>query len=69
LATNTGRKLKGIAFGLNEYYAEAISSSSANKFGPLSMDIAYTIETNEWNNNVEVQVRIKDFRILQGGST
>jgi single-stranded-DNA-specific exonuclease len=64
-ATNTGKKLKGIAFGLNENYAAAVSATGANKAGPLSLDIAYSIETNEWNNNVEVQVRIKDFKIRQ----
>ena len=62
-ATNSGCKLKGIAFGLNETYAQATQAANINKHAPQNLDVAYTIETNEWNNNVEVQIRIKDFKL------
>jgi single-stranded-DNA-specific exonuclease len=62
-ALNSGRKLKGIAFGLNETYHEAAKAAQAAKFGPHTMDIAFSIETNEYNGNVEVQLRVKDFRM------
>jgi single-stranded-DNA-specific exonuclease len=58
-ALNNGRKLKGIAFGLNE----AFHAAAANKSAPLSMDIAFAIETNEYNGSVEVQLRVRDFVI------
>ncbi|MCL2386256.1 MAG: single-stranded-DNA-specific exonuclease RecJ [Defluviitaleaceae bacterium] len=63
-ATKKGRRLKGIAFGLNEAFAKATAAVKANKTGDIAMDVAFTIETNEWNKNVEVQLRIRDFRVL-----
>jgi single-stranded-DNA-specific exonuclease len=59
-ATKTGRRLKGIAFGLNELYA---ASAAAEKTSNITMDAAYNIETNIWNNNAEVQIKIRDFRV------
>lgn len=58
-ATATGRKFKGIAFGLNEAYAAAC----ANQTEGVTLDAVYNIETNIWINNAEVQIRIRDFRI------
>ncbi|MCL2048211.1 MAG: single-stranded-DNA-specific exonuclease RecJ [Defluviitaleaceae bacterium] len=57
-----GRRLKGIAFGLNEKYAEVCGAATQG-----ILDIAYGIETNVWNNIAEVQVRVRDFRIASGG--
>ncbi|MDR0272476.1 MAG: DHH family phosphoesterase [Clostridiales bacterium] len=54
----TGRRLKGIAFGLNENYAAIFADKNEN----ICFDAVYCIETNVWNNNAEVQIRIKDFR-------
>ncbi|MCL1843579.1 MAG: single-stranded-DNA-specific exonuclease RecJ [Defluviitaleaceae bacterium] len=55
ISDKKNRRLKGIAFGLNEKFAAKNSG--------FTMDAAFTIETNEWNNNVEVQIKIRDFRI------
>jgi single-stranded-DNA-specific exonuclease len=68
------RRIKGICFGMNTAFKEQISSifdeydsdkifagflRSAN----FLMDVVYALELNEYNNNVSVQMRIKDFRI------
>jgi len=58
-----GRRIKGIAFGLNELYSQA--ATGLNKLGGYKMDAVYAVETNIWNNIKSVQMRIKDFR-LQG---
>jgi single-stranded-DNA-specific exonuclease len=50
-STETGRRLKGIAFGLNKAY----SNDSV-------IDAVYSIETNIWNNSADVQIRIKDLK-------
>ena len=55
--SKTGRRLKGIAFGLNEAYAAVFG----NKTAGITLDAAYHIETNVWNNIAEVQIRIRDF--------
>ena len=55
--TKKGR-LKGIAFGLNEAYAAATGN---NKTENITIDAAFSIETNVWNNVSEVQIRVKDF--------
>ncbi|MCL2197609.1 MAG: single-stranded-DNA-specific exonuclease RecJ [Defluviitaleaceae bacterium] len=59
--TNTGKRLKGIAFGLNTLYAATFSDKTEN----IEMDAVYAIETNTWNNVTEVQIRIRDFRACE----
>ena len=56
-----GRRLKGIAFGLNEQYAAAFAGKPASI--DVDMDVAYNIETNVWNDVAEVQIRIRDFSV------
>jgi len=60
-----GARVKGIAFGLNEQYADAISNSGAEKDGGYRMDVVFHIETNTYNNMVSVQIKVKDFKIIQ----
>jgi len=63
----TGRsngKLKGIAFGLNEAYAAATAAAGTKPHGGFFMDAAYNIETNVYNGAASVQVRLRDFRIV-----
>ncbi|MCL2456122.1 MAG: single-stranded-DNA-specific exonuclease RecJ [Defluviitaleaceae bacterium] len=50
-STKNGRRLKGIAFGLNDLYENE-----------QKIDVVYSIETNYWNNSADVQIRIKDFK-------
>jgi len=57
------RKLKGIAFGLNDSYAQATEDANVEKTGGFYMDIVYAVETNVFNNSISVQVRIRDFVI------
>jgi len=67
-----GRKLKGIAFGLNDRFSEALREKfdestyrrllSGHVTG-LIMDVAYTVESNTYNGQTSVQIRIKDFLI------
>ncbi|MCL2839998.1 MAG: single-stranded-DNA-specific exonuclease RecJ [Defluviitaleaceae bacterium] len=61
-----GRRLKGIAFGLNEAYEAKIKAANGDKYGGIYMDVVYGIETNVWNNKAEVQIRIRDFQVLKG---
>ncbi|MCL1862999.1 MAG: single-stranded-DNA-specific exonuclease RecJ [Defluviitaleaceae bacterium] len=58
--TNTGKRLKGIAFGLNKNYATTFGIKSEN----VEMDVAFTVESNTWNNITEVQLRIRDFKVV-----
>ncbi|MCL1845315.1 MAG: DHH family phosphoesterase [Defluviitaleaceae bacterium] len=60
---NNGKRLKGIAFGLNEKYAEIYAAAGANKTGGITLDALFHIETNVWNNVAGVQVRLRDFRV------
>jgi len=65
-----GRKLKGIAFGLNDQFSEALREKfdestyrrllSGHVTG-LVMDVAYAVESNTYNGQTSVQIRIKDF--------
>jgi len=64
LKTDTGFRAKGVAFGLNNAYAQAVTETGADKNGGFHMDIVYGIETNVYNGNVSVQMRIKDFVIV-----
>ena len=58
-----GCRLKGITFGKNELYDTRIKEAGVNKSGGFFMDVVYGIETNEWNNEKSVQLRIRDFAI------
>jgi len=57
--TKNNRRLKGIAFGLNENYASVSDGKKEN----IILDAVYTIETNIWNGVASVQIRLKDFRV------
>ena len=59
-----GYKVKGIAFGLNEAFARAIEEAGVNKYGGFYMDVVYGIETNVYNGNISVQMRVRDFAVL-----
>ncbi|MCL2217424.1 MAG: single-stranded-DNA-specific exonuclease RecJ [Defluviitaleaceae bacterium] len=70
---NNGRRLKGIAFGLNEHYATAKAGVKAveaadDKSGGVLLDVVYSVETNEWNGNVDVQIRVWDFAFSCDGT-
>jgi len=62
-ADNFGRKIKGIAFGLNDTYNERVADAGVNKLGGFGIDVVYCIETNVFNGNVSAQMRVKDFII------
>jgi len=59
-----GYRVKGIAFGLNEVYAKAVLEAGVDKNGGFSMDVVYGIETNVYNGNISVQMRVRDFAVL-----
>jgi len=56
-------KLKGIAFGLNAAYAEAVVKAKTQPQGGFFMDVVYLVETNMYNGMSSVQMRIRDFEI------
>ena len=58
-----GCRIKGITFGKNELYDTLTREAGANKYGGFFMDVVYGIETNEWNNEKSVQLRVRDFII------
>ena len=61
--STTDKKIKGIAFGLNEIYAQKLREIDAldKKHGGLIMDVVYAIETNVYNGASSVQMRVRDF--------
>jgi len=61
--SDTGKKVKGISFGMNEAFTKATTEAEVNKTGNFHMDITYKVETNVYNGNVSVQVRVTDFYI------
>jgi single-stranded-DNA-specific exonuclease len=61
--TKAGRRVKGIAFGLNQQYAKAAAEAGLVPTGGFFMDAAYHIETNVYNGIVSVQMGIRDFVI------
>jgi len=74
---DTYRKIRGVCFGMNNMFKEQISGmydgyDSGKIFAGFLrsanflMDVVYALEINEYNNNVSVQMRIKDFRIYRG---
>ena len=50
-----GTKLDGIAFQFGNYYSEIIQRKN--------FDICYHIEENEWNGQVNLQLRVKDIKL------
>ena len=58
-----GHRIKGVAFGKNELYDSLTKEAGVNKNGGYFLDVAYAIETNEWNGEKSVQLRVKDFRV------
>ena len=58
-----GIRYKGIAFGLNEDYALACIDACVKPIGGYNMDVVFTLETNVYNGNATVQLRVRDFRI------
>jgi len=74
--TDTYRKIRGVCFGLNDLFKEQVNGlydayDSGKIFtgflrsADFLMDLVYALEINEYNNNVSVQMRIKDFRIVR----
>ncbi len=74
LIPDSFRKLKGICFGQVENFKQQISlvydEYECNKIlngilrnSNFKMDIIYSMEINEYNNNSSVQIRIRDFII------
>lgn len=71
--TDSGRRIKGICFGMNEYFAQTLSACcdsgeyaavrQSGRAAGLVVDAVYGVETNIYNGNVTVQMRIKDFVI------
>jgi single-stranded-DNA-specific exonuclease len=59
--TKNNRRLRGVAFGLNERYATV--TGGENTTGNIILDAVYAIETNVWNGVSSVQIRLKDFRL------
>ncbi|MDR1559744.1 MAG: single-stranded-DNA-specific exonuclease RecJ [Clostridiales bacterium] len=75
--SDTYRKIRAVCFGLNNIFKEQINElfdeyDSAKIFAGITrsagflMDVVYALEINEYNNNVSVQMRIKDFHIYPG---
>ena len=72
-----GRKIKGIAFGQNEVFLEELRAhyneqvyrrivSGQVAEANLVMDVVYAVETNTYNHQTTVQMRIRDFAIKEG---
>ena len=57
-------RIRGIAFGKNELYDKLTKEAGVYKQGGFYMDVVYGVETNEWNNERSVQMRIRDFRVM-----
>ena len=60
-----GYRVKGIAFGLNADYTQAVKEAGADKNGGFCMDVVYGIETNVYNGNTSVQMRVRDFGVCK----
>jgi len=61
--SSSGKKVKGIAFGMNDNFASAATDAKVSKAGDFYMDIVYGVEINVYNGNISVQVRVRDFYI------
>jgi single-stranded-DNA-specific exonuclease len=62
---NTGYRVRGIAFGLNEAFANAVAETSVNKNGGFCIDVVYGIEINVYNGSASVQMRVRDFGVVE----
>ncbi|MCL2526811.1 MAG: single-stranded-DNA-specific exonuclease RecJ [Defluviitaleaceae bacterium] len=62
--STTAGKLKGIAFGLNQAYAAAVTTAGVRPLGGYFMDIVYLLEVNVYNGMTSVQARLRDFRVV-----
>ena len=73
---DTYRKIRGVCFGMNRCFKEQINQiydeydsekifAGFLRSSNFLMDVVYALEINEYNNNVSVQMRIKDFRLYQ----
>jgi len=71
------RKIRGVCFGLNDAFRGQIEGiydaydsgkilGGVLRSADFLMDVVYALEINEYNNNVSVQMRIKDFHIYRG---
>ncbi|MCL2603295.1 MAG: single-stranded-DNA-specific exonuclease RecJ [Defluviitaleaceae bacterium] len=56
-----GTRIKGIAFGLNQKYIQAVERAGVSALGGFTLDAAYRVETNVYNGTVSVQMGIRDF--------
>jgi len=54
--------LKGIAFGLNQEFAEELANRD---YSAVTLDIVHIVETNTYNGKTTAQMRIKDFNIRE----
>jgi len=72
--TESGRRIKGVTFGKNDYFKEIIKASfddyDSDKIYTgmltnleLRLDILYYITINEYNNDVSLQLNLRDFRV------
>lgn len=55
--------LKGVTFNKGKEY-EALFQESFKKNGECRVDILFHPYINEWNNNISIQLRLKDVRFL-----
>jgi single-stranded-DNA-specific exonuclease len=71
---DTYRKIRGICFGLNDQWKSMLAGlyepydcekicGGVLRGANLVMDVVYALEINDYNNNVTVQMKIKDFRL------
>jgi len=58
-----GKKIKAIAFGLNELFHEQLPDAKSQATGGILMDAVYNVETNVYNGVASVQMRLRDFLI------
>ncbi len=55
VSKNGSRQLRGIAFGKAESYQQVTT--------PGTIDICYTLEENEWNGNISIEMNVKDIKV------
>ena len=72
--TESGRKIKGVTFGKNDYFQDMIRANfdeyDSDKIFTgmltnleLRLDILYYITINEYNGDVSLQLNLRDFRL------